>query len=272
MQSLSSKTARVTILALLLGTLGCTGNPAGGTALTKNLSEPLNGATSASVDINSATGNLTVDRFSGDEPVLASGALQYFGDQEPTHTLNVSDGHATLTLRGVGDAQPCIRLPWQTDNGAVEWLVHLNPGVPSDLTVHTGGGNVKLNLAGMIVKGLSADASGGNVDVVLPNNAAGLSVTAKTGAGNVNVEIGGGTTGRNSVDANSGAGNVSVRLPSGVAAKVNVTSGMGKVIVDSQFSKTDADTYQSPGYDDAADRVEITLHSGAGDVSVSYIS
>jgi hypothetical protein len=238
--------------------------------LTDKFSEPLNSVTTAKVDINTGDGNLTIDRLAGDEQALASGALQYFENQGlPARTLVSSNGQATLTLRGGSIRRPWFRLPWATCNGATEWQIHLNPMVSSDIAAHSDGGNVKLNLAGMAVTRLSADTGGGNMEVVLPDNAANLSVTAKTGAGNVTVEIGNGVTGSNIVNANSGAGNVVVHLPSGIAAKVHATSGLGKVIVDSRFSKTDKNTYQSPGYDGAANKVEITVHSGAGNVSVN---
>jgi predicted membrane protein len=121
----------------------------------------------------------------------------------------------------------------------------------------------------MIVTRLLADTGGGNLDVVLPDKAAELNAAVKTGAGNVSVEIGSGTTGRHSVNAHSGAGNVVVRVPSDLAAKVYATSGMGKVLVDPRFSQLDRNTYQSPDYDRAANRVEITVKSGAGNVTVS---
>ncbi len=238
--------------------------------LTENLSEPLGGATTARVDINAGDGNLTINRLTGGEQMLVGGTLQVFENQGlPTRTLVSSNGQATLTLRGSRIGQPRFRLPWATCNGATEWQIHLNPTVSSDITAHSDGGNVKLNLAGMAVARVSADTGGGNMDVVLPDNAAGLSVTAKTGAGNVTVEIGSGTTGSSIVNAHSGAGNVVVRIPSGVAARIHATSGLGKAIVDPRFSKIDGSTYQSPDYDGAADKVEITLNSGAGNVSVN---
>jgi Cell wall-active antibiotics response LiaF, C-terminal len=160
-------------------------------------------------------------------------------------------------------------LPWAACNGAYEWQIHLNPNVQSDITAHSGGGNVKLNLAGMAVTHLSADTGGGNMDVVLPDNAANLSVTAKTGGGNVSVGLGSGTTGSNTINATSGAGNVVVCVPSGIAAKIHASSGLGKVIVDSRFSQTDNNTYQSPDYDGAANKVEIMAHSGTGTVSIT---
>jgi hypothetical protein len=237
--------------------------------LTHNFSEPLNGATTAKVDINTGTGNLTIDRLAGDEPVLASGALQYFENQGlPTRTLNTSNGQATLTLRGGSTGRPWFRFPWAACNGAFEWQIHLNPAVSSDITAHSGGGNVKLDLAGMAVTRVSADTGGGNMDVLLPDNAANLSVTARTGGGNVTVEIGSGMTGSHTVNAKSGAGNVVVRIPSGIAARIHATTGLGKAIVDPRFSKTEDNTYRSPDYDSAADKVAITIHSGAGNVSV----
>lgn len=238
--------------------------------LTDSLLEPLNGATTAKVDVSSGIGNLTIDRLTGGEEVLASGTLQYFEKQgAPARTLNSSGGQAILILRGGDIGRPWFRFPWAACNGAIEWHIQLNPTVSSDITARSGGGNVKLNLAGMAITSVSADTGGGNMDVVLPDGAANLSVTAKTGAGSVTVDMGSGMTGSNTVNANSGAGNVVVHVPTGIAAKIQATSGLGKVTVDSRFGRVDGKTYQSPDYDGAANKVEITVNSGAGNVSVS---
>ena len=238
--------------------------------LTDNLSEPLNGATAAKVDINAGTGNVTIDKLAGGEQVLAGGTLQYFEKQGlPTRILNFSNGQATLTLRGRDTGRPWFHFPWDACNGATDWQIHLNPNVPSAITAHSDGGNVQLNLAGMAITRVVADTGGGNMGVVLPDTGANLSVTAQTGGGNVTVELGSGITGSNTVNANSGAGNVVIRVPSGLAVRVHATSGLGKVIVDSRFSRLDSRTYQSPEYEDAANKVEITAKSGAGNVSVS---
>jgi hypothetical protein len=244
-------------------------NAMGRNVVTDNFSEPLDGATTAVVDINASDGNMKIDGLSGGQQRLASGALQYveFRDQ-PARSVIVCNGQATLMLRANGAGRPWFRLPWAACNGATEWQIHLNPTVVSKTTAHSNGGNVVLNLAGMVVTHVAADTGGGNMDVALPDNATDLSVTARTGAGNVTVELGNGLTGSNSVDAKSGAGNVVVRIPSGVAAKIRATTGLGKASVDPRFIKTNGATYQSPDYDAAADKVEITIHSGAGNVSV----
>jgi hypothetical protein len=264
---------RVMIFILLLGVmvgLSSSGSIAGEKVLTDHLSEPLNGATAAKIDIDTGGGNLIIDRLTGGEQLLAVGTLQYVeGQALPTRTAVSFLGQTTLALKGGNAGQTWFRLPWTACNGATEWHVHISPDVQSDITAHAGGGNITLNLAGMAVSRVLADTGGGNVDVVLPDSASGLDVMASTGAGNVNIEIGSGITGGNSVHASSGAGNVDVRLPSGIAAKVHATTGLGKVIVDPRLSQIDASTYQSPEYDSAADRVEIALKSGAGNASVS---
>jgi hypothetical protein len=238
--------------------------------LTDSLSEPLNGTTAAKVDINVGDGNLTIDTLPGGEPVLASGTLQYLENQAvPTRTLNSSHGQTTFTLKGGAPGRPWFYLPWSACNGAPEWHIHLNPTVMSDITAHSDGGNVKLDLAGLDVTHLVASTGGGNMDVVLPDNGANLSVVAKTGAGTMTVAVGRGLIGHSTVNATSGAGTVVIHLPSDLAARVHATSGLGKVIVDPRFSKLDDETYQSPDYDGAANQIEIMAHSGAGNVSVS---
>ncbi len=215
--------------------------------LTQNLAEPLGNATAAKVAIDNGDGNLVIDGLIGGEQLLASGTLQYLEKQGlPTRTLNMSNSQATLQLKASAGGQPWFRFPWRTCNGATEWQIHLNPKVQFDLTAHSDGGNVRLDLAGMAVTRVAADTAGGNMDVVLPEDAANLSVAAK-----------------------SGAGNVVVYIPGSVAARIHATTGLGKAIIDPKFSKIDKNTYQSSDFDSAANRVEITIHSGAGNVSVN---
>jgi len=238
--------------------------------LTDKFSEPLNGVTRAKVDINAGDGNMIIDRHNGNEQALTSGTLQYFENQgQPTRTLVSSNGLATLTLRAGNARRPWFRFPWAACNGATEWQIHLNPTVSSEITAHSDGGNVKLNLAGMAVTCVSADTGGGNMEVVLPDNAANLNVIVQTGAGNVAVESGSVLLGSNLINAKSGAGDVDVRIPSGVAARIHATTGVGVAIMDPRFSKIDKNTYQSPDFDSAANRVEITIQSGAGNLSVN---
>ncbi len=235
-----------------------------------SLSEPLRDATAAKVDVNVSDGNLMMDGHTGDETILACGTLEYTEKQgPPRRDVNMSNGQASLTLKASSTGKPWFHLPWSACNGGTEWQIHLNPHVPADIRAQSGGGNVKLDLSSAVVTHLLAGTGGGNVEVILPDKASNLDVTAETGAGNVTIEVGHGTSGSNTVNASSGAGNVVVHLPSRIAARIHTSSGWGKGIVDSRFNKIDANTYQSPDYEAADDKVEITATSGAGDVIIN---
>ncbi len=237
--------------------------------LTKDWMEPLNGATTAQINIHAGDGNLTIGSAGDGAEVLARGTLQYLEKQgAPTSALEVKDAQATLTLRGGRGRQPWLHLPWAACNGATRWQIELHPKVAAQITAHSDGGNLNLDLADMAVTYVAAATGGGNVEVALPDRAAGLCVTAKTGGGQVTVEFGRFLMGSNIVQADSGAGNVTVRLPSGTAARVHATSGLGRVVVNEHWPQIGQDTYQSPDYDSAANRVDISARSGAGNVSI----
>ena len=84
--------------------------------------------------------------------------------------------------------------------------------------------------------------------------------------GEVTIHVGSNITGFNTISASSGYGEMNVLVPGGVEARIKVNQG--NVIVDSTFIKIDDSTYDTPGYQDATDKVEITVGSGAGEVNV----
>ncbi|MEM5773885.1 MAG: LiaF domain-containing protein [Anaerolineaceae bacterium] len=227
------------VLLVLTGSLsGCSviSNMIGGEVLTYPVSEPLGMASSAEFEIYTGSGNLTVDG-QADIDMLAGGSLQY---QEkwgsPAQTLEMNSSKATFTLTW-GERKACT--------AALEWLVNLNPAVAADLTARSGGGNISLDLTGMNLTSVFTETGGGNVEVTLPEQMSTLNVTAK-----------------------SGAGNVVVTIPAGAAARIHASTGVGQIIIDPRFVKIDDQTYQSADYETAANRVELTLGSGAGNVEV----
>jgi hypothetical protein len=235
---------------------------------THHLYELLGDAKKGKVDIIAGDGNLNMEALAGDDKVLAEGSLQYFENQGlPLIDLDSKNGSANLTIKGGRAEKPWFHLPWSACNGAKDWQIRLNPDIPLDIKAHSNGGNVRLDLAGMIVTHVSADTDGGNVDVILPDSAGSLCLNAETGAGNVTVEIGK-NTGSSTVSARSGAGNVIVNLPRAMAARIQAKTGLGKEMIDPSFSKVDEKTYQSPGFDSAENKVEILVSSGAGNVTV----
>src|SRR5512135_1863191 len=95
------RVAALILLALLLGGLaGCGLTNNAGSVLTHELSEPLNGATAAKFNFHTGSGNMTIDRLTGGEPLLAGGTLQYLENLgEPNRSLVSFNNQADLTLK-----------------------------------------------------------------------------------------------------------------------------------------------------------------------------
>lgn len=215
--------------------------------LIHNLSLPLNGATAVRFDIHAGDGNLSIDGTPGNEQLLTSGTLEYLETQKvPAQSLETSGGVTTFKLQGGQSKQPRFRMPWSACNGATNWLIHINPQVSSDIIARSDGGNIKLDMSGTNLNNLSVDTGGGNITLVLPDGSPHLTVNARTGAGNVEVSI-----------------------PGNLAARIHTSTGLGKLIIDPRFTVLDKTTYESPEYNKASKKVEITASSGAGNVIVS---
>lgn len=213
---------------------------------TLNLSEPLRNLTSAEIKIDPGDGNLTVDGFSYDSQQLASGTLEYFEKNGmPTWSVDSSNRTPVFVVKAARKGQHWLHLPWAACNGATTWQIHLNPIIPSSVIAHSDGGNIKLDLNGMPVTSVSAETGGGNIDVVLPDPTADLQVAAK-----------------------SGAGNVVVQVPEDAAVRFRAVTGLGKLIVSPKFAKISNEIYQTPDYERADRKIELTLSSGAGNIIV----
>jgi hypothetical protein len=258
--------AALLLLAAAAAGLTWLGKKAAGSLLSKALAEPLGGVTSAVVTIDPGDGNLALEESDGSGQMLASGTLQYYEKiGAPLSSLSTSGGITAYTLNANG-GQPWPNLPWSACNGGTDWLIRLNPAVSYDIAALTGGGNVRIDLSGLTVTRLTAETGGGNMEVSLPDKMTGIDVAVKTGAGAVTLTVGSAVTGSNAIHASSGAGEVTVIIPKGVAARVNVERGT--VSVDPGLGKVDNAAYETAGYPNAADKVEITAGSGAGKVNV----
>jgi predicted membrane protein len=232
-------------------------------------STPRDGIKTANIDIEVSTGNLILGILPAGSPLLASGTLQYLeGQDQPAVSVAADKGHADLSLRANNAKPQWSLLPWKACLGATSWTFNLHPIVLSDIRVHSGGGNLQLNLDGTAVKNVFAETGGGNVDLSLPSDLEDIQVLAKSSGGNVTVRIGQNTTGYSKVEVGSGAGNVTASIPDEIPARIHAASGLGKVMIDPRFKKIGEKEYQSPEFEKAESRIELTIQSGAGNVEV----
>lgn len=199
-------------------------------------------------------------------------------------TVNVPDGAAinTRDLRvESGSGAVTVNLPSTGSLGAVD--------VSSDL------GSVQViapNGASLSMKSLVVSSDSGAVKVTLPREGSLGDVTVETDMGELVIDVPGGPADllvdSLTVDSGSGTvrvalpnqgdyaasisadmGSVTVSVPDDLEARVRISTDMGsKEVSNQRFNKIDEDTWETSGFTGAANRVEITIKSGAGGVSV----
>jgi hypothetical protein len=129
--------------------------------------------------------------------------------------------------------------------GRLDWAVRLNPGLPLALSLESGASAATLDLADLKVTEFALQTGASQTRLVLPAN-----------AGHTRARI------------NAGAAEVQVRVPEGVAARIRGHMAVGSLDVDQgRFPRRDGG-YESPGFETAANRVEIDVEGGVGTVNV----
>jgi len=113
---------------------------------------------------------------------------------------------------------------------------------------------------------LKVEAGASQLDIDLKDVRA-THIELTTGASNSNVTLP--ARGASILDVEAGAASVNIRVPDSTAARIRVKEGMTAMNVDtSRFPQLDSGMYQSPNFDSATDRTEITIEGGLGSVSV----
>jgi predicted membrane protein len=68
-----------------------------------------------------------------------------------------------------------------------------------------------------------------------------------------------------------GVGNTTISIPAGVAVRLALSTGLGSIDVPDSYRQA-GNGYVSPDFDTAANRVDLTVSSRAGDITIKQIS
>jgi hypothetical protein len=226
------------LLAGQAGALGFVGlGPA--TATPEPVSQDLMGAARAEVTLRTGVAELRVVGGVG-SGLLAEGTIRPVRGVRVERTFSLEGGVARFTLesegRVVGFAQPRAGL----------WELALTGAVPIALTVDTGVGEALLDLTQVRLSRLQLDTGVGESTVILP------------------------PTGGYEARVNTGVGAATVRLPAGLPVRITVSRGLGGVSIPADFER-DGDVYTTAGFAAAAERVELRVSSGVGQIAVERV-
>ena len=216
-------------------------------ATIEEISQPLEGAQRADVEIRVGAGELSVSSLPVEEDRGAARLIEGQVSLPPQGRLQQESRRVGDTLVYVLRSEGSRNwAPWRSGTSLWEddkWELQLNREVPMKLQLSTGIGRAMVDLSRMNITSLRVDAGVGEATVTLPR--------------------------QGDLDANikTGVGSVTLVVPQGMAARITVHRGLGDVNVKGDYVQ-DGDIYTSPGYDMAVNRVEMDVQCGIGELIV----
>jgi hypothetical protein len=204
---------------------------------TQQVSYALEGAEQAEVNIDFSVGQLHVSALPESDNLL-EGTLDLNQDEELQETYSVN-GRATLTL---GSRMPPMAFSsdWNQDR---TWSIFINRDARLNLGIDTGAGYAKLDLRQLDIESLSVNSGVGQTTVIMPES------------GHITANVDG------------GVGQTIVEIPNDMEARIEVDRGLTNVRQPDSYRRS-GDTYTSPGYDSADNRIDLQVSGGVGQIVI----
>jgi LiaI-LiaF-like transmembrane region len=200
----------------------------------ENLSIPLQGAKTASLRIDSGVGRISLGAG-------AKGGDFVTGVQAPgmNHTEGLNGDHLEVSI----EAGPSV-FPFLGPEGGV-WQYSLDARTPTTIAIHSGATRLDVDLKDLNVTRFSFQGGASSLNLTLPATVESMAA-----------------------DIEAGAAGIELRVPDGVALRLRAKT-VGSVIVDEgRFPRRDLDLYESPDYDVAARRADVSVEGGATSLRV----
>lgn len=204
------------------------------------VSQPVGNARQAEVLIDSSVAELQIR--AGNPSTLVEGTVMPMEQERIEKDARTSGDTLHFALRSRGQG-PTFGIPFNVTTRDLTWDLRLSDQIPIDLQIDTGVGESFIDLSGIKLTGLDVDTGVGETEITLP------------------------AQGRFRVDIDSGVGELTLRIPKELAVRIHADQGIGEVNIRGDFSRQ-GKAYVSSNYDSAADRVDIEIDGGVGEILV----
>lgn len=227
----------------------------------EQIRQPLNGAESAQVKIDSSVGALSVDSLSGGKNLI-EGTI-YSVERETIHQQYEMDGDE-ISYYLYSNWSPGGPFQFSDyEQTRLSWDLSLTEEIPLDLTISLGVGESDLDLSELQVSEIDLDLGVGQTRVELPGGE--YQAYVEGGVGQTIVTLP--DEGQILLNVSGGVGEIVIRIPDDMAAKIYVDRGIAGLSVPSGYTQND-DIYTSPNYDEGEDYVELYLEQGIGNIAI----
>lgn len=240
-----------------------------------SFSEAIEGATSADVNLGFSVGEMTLKSLTASDNLLEAD-ITYIGEIEFTAA---GDEHRKLTLKQKSSAETVVKSIKQTIGAMgkrpdLRWDVRLSPEVPMALRINSGVGKLDCDLSQLKLLQFSFNGGTGETNLVLPASAQGYDASFNEGVGATTITLPQNTS--INMKVNAGVGSVKIHAPGDTAVRVKVRGGLGDARMPSHYVQvegrhefiTKSGIWQSPGFEDAAHKIQIDYDGGVGNLTI----
>ena len=211
----------------------------------ESISLPLAGVQTARVNLTVSSGVLALGGGAPSGQLLV-GEFDGMAFPAAQYSVRVSSEGDRQTLEVNLQGSWEVPFPPKRPISNGRWMLQHAGGVPIDIGVYGGATTLDLDLEDLTVRSLDVAAGAADVAVAMPANAGRTDASFRIGGGSLNIEI-----------------------PAGVAARLELGGSVSSVDIDTaRFPAQGDGRYASPDFENAANRVTISIDAGAGDVSV----
>jgi hypothetical protein len=200
----------------------------------ETFSIPLDGAQEADIKFDHGAGHIEI-RGGASSNELLNGAVG--------RGMNYSSRRVGSGIEAKISAGPSF-VPFIGPDSGV-WRFRLNQDIPLRLSVEAGASQIDLDLSSLNIVRARLETGASASHVTAPARGASL------------------------LDIDAGAASIDIRVPEGTQARIRLKDGVTSVDIDtSRFTRLDGGLYQSAGYDQAANRVDINIEAGFGAITI----
>ena len=191
--------------------------------------------------------DITINAGAGDISVygISSGSLVK-GEVQTNLSEVKAESKAKDSVQSVTVGMSGMRRWFGRDNPTNRFYIGVDEETPLSLNINSGASNNNIDLSGIMAEYVSLG----------------------TGASNVNLTMGDKLE-KATVAIEAGASSINLNLPKGVGAKVFIESGMSSQDLPG-FVQADKNTYQSPNYETADKKIDVSVSMGMASLSVNW--
>ena len=229
----------ILLAAIIAGAVWLIGSEAGVAAVPiQEISEPLQGASQAVVELRPSVGMLQVSSMmTGDS--LVNGTLRSGQGERVEREASLDGTTARFSL--VSEGNTVIYPVWRDSSWI--WDLLLNPNVPIELLAGMGVGEINLDLSDLQITRLEGNQGVGRIRIVLP------------AAGNFRGSL------------SSGIGETVIIVPPGTQVRIQSDTGIAVTNVPDNYNRQD-NIYTSPGYETGNEAIDLVVNQAIGRVLV----